>query len=275
MRNRENPPQNRKNIFAAARKMPIFAAENKKHTAMRKLKIMMAAALVVAAPALFTSCDDDPWDEPWYYDEYGDDGPWWWTYDNGGWNWDDDTWNNGGNYNGGDSGQGSTVLDEAEVLEGEWDGTMAYTNGDNGEVSQFYANMTFVRNNSNAIKGTGTEVDYTLNGNNEVDDQQTLKFNWYIDEATGDIHIHYLTQSGSTFVMDASAGYRGFYLEENTTFEGYMLGTNNKDMIYINLRPVQNNEAKKMGTRASAIRSFGSGNIAPVNGGKEKLNVRR
>lgn len=240
---------------------------------MKKLKIMMAAALMVAAPALFTSCDDDPWDEPWYYDEYGEDGPWWWTYDNGGWNWDDNAWNNG-NYNGGDDGQGNTVLDEAEVLEGEWDGTMAYTNGDNGEVSQFYANMTFVRNNSNSIKGTGTEVDYTLNSNNEVDDQQTLKFNWYIDEGTGDIHIHYLTSGGSTFVMDASAGYRGFYLEENTTFEGYMLGTNNKDMIYINLKPVQNNEAKKS-TRASSIRSFGSSSIKAVKGGVESLNNRR
>lgn len=242
---------------------------------MKNFKFMMAVALIMAAPALLTSCDDDPWDEPWYYDEYGDDGPWWWGYDNGGWGWNDNTWNNGGYYNGGDDdNQGNTVLDEAEVLEGEWDGTMSYTNGDNGNVDKFYANMTFVRNNSNAIKGTGTEVDYTLNSNNQVDDQQTLKFNWYIDEKTGDIHIHYLTSSNSTFVMDISAGYRGFQLVENELFEGYMLGTNNKDMIYINLKPVQNNEAKKL-TRASATRSFGSAGIKGIKGGMEALNKRR
>lgn len=240
---------------------------------MKRLSIIIAMALVVAVPVLFTSCDDEPWDRFWYYDEYGDAGPWWFDYGNGGWNWDNNYWNSGGDYNGGGS-QGNSVLDEAEVLEGEWDGVMAYTNGDDGTVSRFYANMTFVRNDSRAIKGTGTEVDYTLDSSNQVDSQQTLKFNWYIDEKTGDIHIHYLTSNGSAFVMDASAGYHGFSLVENERFEGYMIGTNNNDMIYVKLNPVQNNEAKKL-TRASFTRSFGADNIAPIKGGREKLDNRR
>lgn len=232
---------------------------------MKQFKILMAVVLMVSAPVLFTSCDDDPWyDDGWRYDDQ-----WWSDYNDGGWNWNNDYYNNGGNPN-----QGSSVLDEAEVLEGEWDGTMNYTNGDDGSVSKFYANMTFVRNNSNSIKGTGTEVDYTLTSQGEVGDMQTLKFNWYIDEETGDIHIHYLTSSGFAFVMDASASKHGFSLVENENFEGYMIGTNNKDMIYINLKPVQNNEAKKA-TRSTSVRCFGSANVEKLNGGAEKLNKRR
>lgn len=239
---------------------------------MKKIMTFMAAAMLVAAPAFFTSCDDDDyWDEPWYYDQYGYDGPWWYGYDNGGYNWNDNYYNNGG-YN---DNTGTTVLDEAEVLTGEWDGTMDYTNGDDGSVSSFYANMTFVRNSTNAIKGTGTEVDYTLDNNRNVSDQQTLKFNWYIDEQTGDIHIHYLTQSNTTFIMDASANQHGFRLDEASgTFSGYMLGTNNKDMIFINLSRVQNNEAKKA-TRATATKSFGSSSVTPVAGGAARLTNRR
>lgn len=231
---------------------------------MKRFKIMMAAAMVMAAPALLTGCDDDPWDDGWRYEDQ-----WWYGYDNGGNGWNDDYWSNGGD----NGSQGGTVLDEAEVLEGEWDGTMAYTNGDNGEVSQFYANMTFVRNNSQATKGTGTEVDYTTDGSGEVDAQQTLKFNWYIDESTGDIHIHYI-KSGMSYVMDASASQHGFSLVEDESFEGYMIGTNNKDMAYINLRPVQNNEAKRA-TRSATARSFGSTGIEKLKGGVERLTTRR
>lgn len=237
---------------------------------MRKFKFMMAAALVFAAPMLFTSCDDDPWyDDGWRYDDQ-----WWSGYDDGGWNWNENYWDNGGYYNGDDQGQGNTVLDEAEVLNGKWGGQMVYTNGDTGEQSQFYANMTFARNDGNAIKGTGIEVDYTLNSNNEVDKQQTLEFNWYIDENTGDIYIHYLTPSGSTFVMDISASQHGFELVEGQYFRGYMIGTNNRDMIYIDLDRVTNNEAKS-GTRAAGWRSFGSNIIKEVKGGTMGLSGRR
>ena len=124
--------------------MYIFASrkKHKKDNAMKKNLILMAAAIMMAVPMLFTSCDDDPW----YW--YGNDEPWWYDYDDGNWGWNDN------NYNQGDD-SGSSVIDEAEVLQGEWDGKMVYTNGDTGEQSSFYANMTFVRNNSNA-KATWT-----------------------------------------------------------------------------------------------------------------------
>lgn len=223
---------------------------------MKKIFTLIATAMLVASPAFFTSCDDDPWDDPWM-----------------------DAYNNA-NYNGGgyQDNNGNTVLDEAEILNGEWDGTMTYTNGDNGQRSQFYANMTFVQNNSNAIKGTGTEVDYTLDANGNVSDTQTLKFNWYIDENTGDIYIRYLTGNGLTFVMDLSASQHGFRLDEaNEAFYGYMIGTNNNDLIYIDLKRQTNNEAKAA-TRAAAgsSRVIGASNsITPMSGGTMQINTRR
>ena len=226
-------------------------------------KAFLAVALLVALPAMFTSCDDDPW----YDDDY--------------WGWNDDYYDNSGYYNDNDE-NGSKLLDEAEVLTGEWDGTMTYTNGDNGQQSQFYANMTFVRNNSNAIKGTGTEIDYTLDSNNQVADQQTLKFNWYIDENTGDIHIKYLSGNNLAFVMDLNASQHGFSLQKDGkgvgTFYGYMIGTNTKDMIYINLTSVQNTDAKKfLPTRAAATQqhSFGMGAQKPSFNAVKGLDGRR
>ena len=245
---------------------------------MKKIFTLIATAMLVASPAFFTSCDDDPWDDDYYW--YGDQTPWWFGYDNSDWGWNDDTYNNGG-YNGGGytDNQGNTVLDEAEVLNGEWDGTMTYTNGDNGQKSQFYANMTFVQNNRNAIKGTGSETDYLLDSNGKATDvQPVLKFNWYIDENTGDIYIHYLTGNGLTFVMDLSASQHGFVLDEKTgRFNGYMMGTNNNDLIYIDLKRQTNNEAKAA-TRAAAgsSRVIGAGNsITPLVGGTMQLNTRR
>lgn len=228
---------------------------------------LVAATLLVAAPTLFTSCDDDPWYDDGYYN------PWWSDYYDGDYDWNDNYYDNGGN----GSDQGTTVYDEAEVLQGEWDGSMVYTNGDTGQKSSFYANMTFVPNNSNAIKGTGTEVDYTLDSNGNVaETSDAMKFNWYIDEQTGDIHIKYLTQNKSTFVMDASAKQHGFYIDENAgTFSGYMLGTNNKDMIYIDLKRVQNNEAKKLTRAATTVTTFGSPEVTPVTFGKQSLTTRR
>ena len=226
-------------------------------------KVFLAVALLIALPAMFASCDDDPW------------------YDDDCWGWNDDYYDNSGYYNDNDE-NGSKLLDEAEVLTGEWDGTMTYTNGDNGQQSQFYANMTFVRNNSNAIKGTGTEIDYTLDSNNQVADQQTLKFNWYIDENTGDIHIKYLSGNNLAFVMDLNASQHGFSLQKDGkgvgTFYGYMIGTNTKDMIYINLTSVQNTDAKKfLPTRAAATQqhSFGMGAQKPSFNAVKGLDGRR
>lgn len=214
---------------------------------MKKIITLVAAALFVAAPTLFTSCDDD--------DRYG---------------WNDNYYN--------DDDYDDYADDEAEVLQGEWEGTMVYTNGDNGQRSSFYANMTFVRNNSDAIKGTGTEIDYTLDSNGNIDQKNDpLKFNWYIDEQTGDIYIKYTnTDNKSTFVMDASASQYGFKLDERTgSFSGYMLGTNNNDMIYIDLKRVQNREAKKLTRAVSSARFFGSSAVTPVTFGKQSLTTRR
>lgn len=234
---------------------------------MKNFKTLMAAALLVAAPTFLTSCEEDPWyEEPWNYEDQ-----WWSDYNGGNWGWNNDNWNNGGNYNGNDD---NTLLTEAEVLNGEWDGTMVYTNGDDGTSSTFYANMTFVRNNSNSIKGTGTEYDYVLDNNNEVVDEQTLKFNWYIDESTGDIYVRY-TGSGSTYVMDISATQHGFYLDDDSgVFRGYMIGTNNKDMIYFDFKRVTNNDAKQA-TRATSFSSFGSNLVKSLKGGATGLSKRR
>lgn len=202
--------------------------------------------MMMALPMLMSSCDSDP-----YY-WYGDSEPWWFGYSDGGYGW------NNGYYGDGGDDYGTTTLDEAQVLAGEWEGTMVYTNGQDGSKSTFNANMTFVQNNVNAIKGTGTEYDYVLDENNQVVDEQTLKFNWYIDDNTGDIYIKYL--SGSTFVLDISARERGFFLDEASgLFNGYMIGTNNNDLIQFDFSRVQYNGAKgAASTRATTTKTFGS-----------------
>ncbi|WP_048798920.1 hypothetical protein [Segatella buccae] len=224
---------------------------------MKKYVVLLAIAIV---PLAFASCDDADW-----YD--GD--PWWYSYYGGGYSWNNDYYNNGGYYNGGGyENNGLTTLDEAQVLAGEWDGKVDYTNGITGEVSQFYANMTFVQNNSTAIKGTGTERDYDGNGNSQI-----LRFSWYIDINNGDIHIRY-TDSKNEFVMDYGSTNRGFWLNESSgTFGGYMMGTNNRDMVYIDLTRVtagakatragvaSNSTATTMTATTGKERFFGSRNV--------------
>ena len=63
----------------------IFAnrKKHKKDNAMKKNLILMAVAIMMAVPTLFTSCDDDPW----YW--YGDNEPWWYDYDSSNWGWND------------------------------------------------------------------------------------------------------------------------------------------------------------------------------------------
>lgn len=207
----------------------------------------LAAAMMMVLPMTLVSCDNDPYYDYWY----GDTEPWWYDYygSNYGWN---------PNYYGSNSNDyGTSTLDEAQVLAGEWDGTMKYTSGADGSVSSFYATMTFVQNNANAIKGTGTEYDYVLDANNNIVDDQTLKFNWYIDDNTGDIYIKYA--SGSTFVLDFSAREHGFYLDERKgVFNGYMIGTNNNDLIAFDFQRVLNNNAKSaVTTRATSVKTFG------------------
>lgn len=213
---------------------------------MKKVMTYLAAAMLLALPVTLTSCDD-----PYYEYWYGDDEPWWFDYYGNSYGWNNNYWgSNNDDY-------ALTTLDEAQVLAGEWDGTINYTNGDDGSVSSFNATMTFVQNNVNAIKGTGTEYDYVLDSNNNIVDDQTLKFNWYIDDNTGDIYIKYA--SGSTFVLDISAREHGFYLDENKgLFNGYMIGTNNRDLIEFDFVRVVNNNAKGAAvTRATTVKTFG------------------
>lgn len=205
---------------------------------MKSMLVMMLAAL---APMTFTSCDDD---EYWY------DDPWWYSYDDGSYYW------NSNYYDDDDYGyedEGATALDEAEVLAGEWRGTMQYYTASDQSVAEFNTDMLFVQNSANAIKGTGVEIDYA-NG-----ESQTLNFTWYIDEQTGDIYIRY-TDTGSTFVLDINAKEKGFYLSESTgEFYGYMLGTNNNDAAYIDLTRVTSNA--KSSTRATSVKNFGQKQI--------------
>ena len=223
---------------------------------MKKITRILTMMAIAALPLAFTSCDDDDYwyDGPWY----GNVEPWWYGYDDGGWGYDD----NGGNNPGGD--QGNTLVDEAQVLNGEWDGQMIYTNGDNGKTDRFYANMTFVQNSTNAIKGTGTEYDYYLNSDGSEGENQTLKFTWYIDN-NGDIYVKYA--SGSTFVMDFSASHHGFYLDEATgVFKGFMIGTNNNDMIQFDFTRKTSNAKAVCGktTVSPSTTTFGYKGIAGI-----------
>lgn len=213
---------------------------------MKTLSTLWVAAIMMALPLAFIRCDD-----PFYDYWYGDTEPWWFDYYGNGYGW------NNNYYGSNNNDYSSTTLDEAQVLAGEWEGKMSYTSGDDGSVSTFNANMTFVQNNPNAIKGTGTEYDYILDANNKIVDEQTLKFNWYIDDSTGDIYIKYA--SGSTFVLDISAHEHGFYLDEaKGLFNGYMIGTNNKDLIEFDFVRVLNNNAKGTAiTRATTVKTFG------------------
>lgn len=235
---------------------------------MKAIHLLLATATLVAMPALFTSCDDDPWDDGWH------DG----WYD--GYNWHDENYNSDDNNND-EENWNDYLVEEAGALTGEWDGSMVYTYGNTGQKDSFSANMTFVRNSSTAIKGTGTEIDYILDENNNIKYNDPLKFDWSIDEKTGNINIKYLTDTGFTFVLDASATQKGFSLKRNNdgsgTFSGYMIGTNNPDEIYFELKTVQNTNAKAF-TRATAGKNltFGADTTKPVfTGVKAGLNNRR
>ncbi len=213
---------------------------------MKKITALLAMAVLTALPLTFTSCDDD------------DDYYWWDDYRDGGYYWNDDY------YNRSDGNQGSTIVDEAQVLNGEWDGQMIYTNGSDGSVDQFYANMTFVQNSTYATKGTGTEYDYYLNADGSVGENQTLKFTWYI-ASNGDIYVKYA--SGSTFVMDINASQHGIYLDEQSgVFQGYMIGTNNSDLIQFDFTRQTSGAKASVGTRTvqPTVTTFGADLIGGI-----------
>ena len=229
---------------------------------MKKITRILTVLAVAALPFAFTSCDDDY--DYWYGDSY----PWWYNYHE-----DDGRWDYGDNN---DDNPGNTLVDEAQVLNGEWNGTMAYTNGNDGTTDQFYATMTFVQNNSNAIKGTGTEYDYYRNADGSVANSQTLHFSWYIDN-NGDIYVKY--DSGSTFVMDMNASQHGFYLDEaRGVFQGYMIGTNNSDLIHFDFTRQTSGAKSSKGQKAVSPKTttFGANVIDRISlTGKMSLPGRR
>ena len=229
---------------------------------MKKITRILTVLAVAALPFAFASCDDDY--DYWYGDTY----PWWYNYheDGGRWDYGDNN----------DDNPGNTLVDEAQVLNGEWNGTMAYTNCNDGTTDQFYATMTFVQNNSNAIKGTGTEYDYYRNDDGSVANSQTLHFTWYIDN-NGDIYVKY--DSGSTFVMDMNASQHGFYLDEaRGVFQGYMIGTNNSDLIQFDFTRQTSGAKSSNGQKAVSPKTttFGANVVDRISlTGKMSLPGRR
>ena len=174
------------------------------------------------------------------------------------------------------------MLEEAQTLVGDWNGNVQLSelasDGNSRNNYQFDANMIFYqdKNNSNSLSGNGIEIDYATDGS---DDQQTLKFSWYIDN-NGDIYIKYA--SGATYVMDANASQYGFHLgaeqgKRYDTFFGYMIGIGKAkgDIIYIDLERNSSNGARASRSSTSSGSSFGKGTSrTPILGTVKSLPKR-
>lgn len=241
---------------------------------MKKMKKLLMLMAVAVTSFTFTACDDDPWDDGHYWhDDYG----WYDDYNHGGWGWDQGGWNQGA--------QGSSnrdLLEEAQTLVGDWNGNVQLSelasDGNSRNNYQFDTNMIFYqdKNNSNSLSGNGIEIDYATDGS---DDQQTLKFSWYIDN-NGDIYIKYA--SGATYVMDAKPSQYGFHLgpeqgKRYDTFFGYMIGIGmaKGDIIYIDLERNSSNGARASRSSTSSGSSFGKGaSRTPIQGTVKGLPKR-
>lgn len=241
---------------------------------MKKMKKILMLMAVAVTSFTFTACDDDPWDDGHYWhDDYG----WYDDYNHGGWGWDQGGWNQGAQ-----GSQNQRLLEEAQTLVGDWNGNVQLSelasDGNSRNNYQFDANMIFYqdKNNSNSLSGNGIEIDYATDGS---DDQQTLKFSWYIDN-NGDIYIKYA--SGATYVMDANASQYGFHLgaeqgKRYDTFFGYMIGIGKAkgDIIYIDLERNSSNGARASRSSTSSGSSFGKGaSRTPIQGTVKGLPKR-
>lgn len=126
-------------------------------------------AVIVAMSLTMASCDgDDYWYDPYgWYDHYDD------------WGWSNNDWNNG--WQGGSQNKG--LVEEAQMLTGEWYGPVTYSylsdDGQSRQTDKFYADMKFFQyaNTRDALSGEGVETDYKYNDDGSVADQQTLEFN--------------------------------------------------------------------------------------------------
>lgn len=246
---------------------------------MKKVYSLLTMAVIAAMSLTMTSCDgDDYWYDPYgWYDHYDD------------WGWSNNDWNNG--WQGGS--QNSDLVDMAQLLTGEWYGPVTYSylsdDGQSRQTDEFYADMKFFQyaNTRDALSGEGVETDYKYNDDGSVAGQQTLEFNWYIDD-NQDIYIKY-KNTGATFVMDHGSSQAGFHLGAEKgydvdTFWGYMIGTGKVkgDIIYIDLlrqNTVNNSKVAKVQAKDGTKKmvSFGdSSRVYPLlKATAVQLNHRR
>ena len=100
---------------------------------MKKVYSLLTMAVIAAMSLTMTSCDgDDYWYDPYgWYDHYDD------------WGWNNNDWNNG--WQGGSQNNG--LVEEAQMLTGEWYGPVTYSylsdDGQSRQTDEFYADMKF------------------------------------------------------------------------------------------------------------------------------------
>lgn len=132
---------------------------------MKKVYSLLTMAVIAAMSLTMTSCDgDDYWYDPYgWYDHYDD------------WGWNNNDWNNGSQ----GGSQNSDLVDMAQLLTGEWYGSVTYSylsdDGQSRQTDEFYADMKFFQyaNTRDALSGEGVETDYKYNDDGSVADQQT------------------------------------------------------------------------------------------------------
>lgn len=232
---------------------------------MKKMNSLLMLLAIATASMTFTSCDDDPWHDPWY-DGPGNVGP---GYQPGG--------GGGQGDQPGGSESEATTADEAELLCGEWQGTMSYTykneTGTGYEVANFDANMQFSRYKAADISGTGIETDYAYDDAGNVIDTQKSTFKWAILD-NFDIKITY-DETGKVFVLDSQASQKGFWLgydeqKKKNVFYGYMIGNGDKangEEIQFNFEGVTStSQANTRVAEVSTNKSFGiKGDVPAIN----------
>ena len=173
---------------------------------MKAIKSLLAMLAIAALPALFTSCDDDPWD-PWY-DHYGP--------------------GYGHDYNRPDGGNNNNdeldIVAMAQTLRGHWTGTTeAKFYDENGILKRevYSTDIEFDQTDDNT-SGRGLQNDYI---GDEL--KYSRRFSWYIDSKTWDIVITYDGGEGEpAFKMIIS--YDDLSLDSKT-FVGTMVGEGETD----------------------------------------------
>lgn len=246
---------------------------------MKKVYSLLTMAVIAAMSLTMTSCDgDDYWYDPYgWYDHYDD------------WGWNNNDWNNGSQ----GGSQNSDLVDMAQLLTGEWYGSVTYSylsdDGQSRQTDEFYADMKFFQyaNTRDALSGEGVETDYVYNEDGTVKNQQTLEFSWYINNNM-DLYIKY-KDTGATYVMDYGSSQAGWHIGEEEgynvdTFWGYMIGTGKVkgDILYINLlrqNTVNNSKVAKVQAKDGTKKmvSFGdSSRVYPLlKATAAQLNHRR